>query len=70
MVLHTLQWNTRSLTANGQEFKKYIYELDVVPDVKCVQETWLQDRQEFVIPVFSSIRYDTPNNHEESVSPL
>lgn len=61
MVLHILQWNARSLIANGQEFKKYIHELDV-PDAICVQETWLRDRLDYVIPGFSSIRYDRPNN--------
>lgn len=63
MVMHIPQWNARSLIANGQELKKYMYELDVVPDVVCVQETWLQPHLDFVIPGFSSIRYDRPNNY-------
>lgn len=62
MIMHILQWNARSLIANGQEFKKYIYELEVLPDVVCVQETWLQQHLDFVIPGFSSVRYDRPNN--------
>jgi len=62
MVLHILQWNARSLISNGQELKKYIHELDVVPDVVCIQETWLQAHLDFVIPGFNSVRYDRTNN--------
>ena len=61
MVLH-IQWNARSLIANGQEFKKYIYDLEVVPEVICVQETWLRPQLDFVIPGFSCIRHDRDNN--------
>lgn len=43
MVLHILQWNPRNLLANGQEFKKYINDLDVV----CIQ-TWLQPQSDFI----------------------
>lgn len=39
MVTHILQWNATSLIANGQEFKKYVHEVDVLPDAICVQET-------------------------------
>lgn len=62
MILHILQWNARSLIANGQEFKKFIHELDVVPDVVCVQETWLRAQLDFVMPGFSSVRCDRSNN--------
>ncbi len=30
MVIHLLQWNARSLTANGQEFKKFVSESEVL----------------------------------------
>ena len=33
-----LQWNARSLIANGQEFKGFIEELKDKPDVICIQE--------------------------------
>lgn len=31
-----------SLIANGQEFKKVVADLEVIPDVICIQETWLR----------------------------
>ena len=62
MVLLILQWNARSLIANGQELKKYIYSLETVPDVICVQETWLRPHLDFIIPGFSSVRHDRANN--------
>lgn len=40
MVLSILQWNARSLIANGQELKQFIEESPVKPDIICVQETW------------------------------
>lgn len=39
MVLIILQWNARSLIANGQEFKKYVENLKEKPNVICIQET-------------------------------
>lgn len=49
MVLIILQWNARSLIANGQEFKKYIDNLSEKPNIICVQETWLIPKIDFVI---------------------
>ena len=63
MVLHILQWNAHSLIANGQEFKRYLHKLEVIPDVVCVQETWLKPELDFVIPGFSSIRQDRRNDY-------
>lgn len=36
-VLNILQWNARSHIANGQEFKKFVDELDKKPEVICIQ---------------------------------
>ena len=33
MVFLLLQWNARSLIANGQEFKRFIEEAEVRPDI-------------------------------------
>lgn len=63
MVIHILQWNARSLLANGQELKRYIYDLEVVPDVICVQETWLRPQIDFRIPGFSVVRHDRDDKH-------
>lgn len=57
MVL-CLQWNARSLLANGQEFKKFIEELPIKPDVICVQETWLKPNLDFRIVGYSAVRSD------------
>jgi hypothetical protein len=35
MVFVILQWNARSLIANGQEFKKYVIDFEMKPDVMC-----------------------------------
>lgn len=58
MVFHILQWNARSLVANGQEFKKVVADLEVRPDVMCIQETWLRPHLDFVISGYSSVRCD------------
>lgn len=58
MVLIILQWNARSLIANGQEFKGYIESLDNKPNVICIQETWLIPRLDFVIKGYNAVRMD------------
>lgn len=58
MVLTILQWNARSLISNGQEFKKYVEDLEVKPDIICIQESWLIPRLDFVIKGFISVRRD------------
>lgn len=58
-----LQWNARSLLANGQEFKKFIYELPVLPDILCIQETWLAPQLQFNIPGYTSVRKDRQEGH-------
>lgn len=57
-VFHIIQWNARSLLANGQEFKKIITDMDVVPDIICIQESWLRPHLEFVLPGYGSVRCD------------
>lgn len=39
MMFICLQWNARSLLANGQEFKRFLEDLQQKPGVICVQET-------------------------------
>lgn len=58
MVLTILQWNARSLISNGQEFKKYVEDLEVKPDIICIQESWLIPRLDFVIKGYISVRRD------------
>lgn len=54
MILIILQWNAMSLIANGQEFKKFVFDLPDKPYVICVQETWLKPLLDFVIPRYSA----------------
>lgn len=58
MVLSILQWNARSLIANGQEFKRYIHDLQKTPDVICIQETWLKPHLDFILKGYNNIRCD------------
>lgn len=58
MVLLILQWNARSLIANGQEFKKVIEDKEYKPHIICIQETWLKPHLDFVIQGYTSIRRD------------
>lgn len=58
MMFSILQWNARSLIANGQEFKKLIRDFEVKPDFLCVQETWLKPHLDFVVPGYICLRKD------------
>jgi len=58
MVLIILQWNARSLIANGQEFKKYIDDLVEKPNVICIQETWVKPQLDFIIKGYNGVRRD------------
>lgn len=42
MMVCILQWNARSLIANGQEFKRLIRDCENKPDFLCIQETWMK----------------------------
>ena len=53
-----LQWNARSLVANGQELKHYIREMNGKPDILCIQETFLKPILDFVIYGYVGIRRD------------
>ncbi len=53
-----LQWNARSVLASGQEFKHYVREMAVKPDVICVQETWLKPNLDSVVYGYTVIMTD------------
>ncbi len=61
LMVIILQWNARSLLANGQEFKHFIKDRKINPDVVCIQETWLKPNLEFVIHGYIGIRNDREN---------
>lgn len=58
LMVIILQWNARSLLANGQEFKHFLNELNEKPDVICIQESWLKPHLDFVIHGYTIIRRD------------
>lgn len=49
-MFYILQWNARSLIANGQEFKSFLDVFKDKPELLCVQETWLKPCLDFVVP--------------------
>uniref|UniRef100_A0A3B3BBF5 Reverse transcriptase domain-containing protein n=1 Tax=Oryzias melastigma TaxID=30732 RepID=A0A3B3BBF5_ORYME len=61
IMVFLLQWNARSLLANGQEFKHFIREMHVKPDVVCVQETWLKPSLDFGMCGYTVLRRDRNN---------
>lgn len=58
MGILILQWNARSLIANGQDFKKFVVSRKRVPDIVCVQETWLKPHLSFTLSGYVVIRRD------------
>lgn len=58
MVLVILQWNSRRLLSNGQEFKKYILDLPHKPHIVCIQETWLKPQLDLVLNRYITLRND------------
>lgn len=53
-----MQWNAKSLVANGQELKKFLDELEEKPEIICIEETWLKPRLDFVISGYKCERKD------------
>lgn len=58
LMFYILQWNARSLVANRQEFNRFVDEFKDLPELLCIQETWLKPCLDFVIPGYESVRYD------------
>lgn len=57
-VLVGAQKADRSLIANGQELKRFVKKFKEVPDLICIQETWLKPCLDFVIPGYECLRLD------------
>lgn len=53
-----LQWDARSLLANGQELKKYVGDMPRKPDVICIQETWIKPNLDFRLAGYACVRCD------------
>ena len=53
-----LQWNARSVHSNGPEFSNYLSSLHKLPEVICIQETFLKPEHRFSLRGFSIERSD------------
>ena len=58
IMVFILQWNARSLLANGLELKQFIKEMKQKPDIVCIQETWLKSNLDFVVNGYNVHRKD------------
>lgn len=58
LIILILQWNTRSLIANGQDFKQFIGSRGEKTDIVCIQESWLKPNLEFVLHGYVTVRRD------------
>lgn len=61
IMFFIMQWNARSLIANGQEFKRLIDGLGEKTEIICIEETWLKPRLDFIIPGYKCERKDREN---------
>lgn len=57
-MFYVLQWNVRSLTANGQKLKGVVEEFKEMPEIITTQESWLKPHLEFIIQGDVSERKD------------
>lgn len=58
MGLSILQWNAHGLKAHYAFFHKYIFSLENLPDIICIQETFLKPNKTFSLAGYSVIRRD------------
>lgn len=61
VLLSILQWNAQSLVSHGPQLKQHLSKLDVLPDIICVQETFLWPNCQFKINGYISLRQDRAN---------
>ena len=53
-----LQWNARGLNANGPALLHYLETNRLIPDVICIQESFLKEPKTFNIDGYEIIRKD------------
>ena len=51
-----LQWNAFSIVVHGAEFKHYLDSLEHIPDVICLQETFLNESSIVNVPGYVLLR--------------
>lgn len=62
MGFSILHQNICSLISHGQEFKYYVCNLEIKPDIICLQETFLKPHLDFTMPGYAVIRSDRDGN--------
>src|SRR5207245_5311131 len=53
-----MQWNACGITSHASELKNYLFKCNKLPDVICVQETFLKPNKMFKIDKYDIIRKD------------
>ena len=61
MGVTLLQWNANSLQAHLHELKHFLDDINFLPKIICVQETFLKPSQDFSLPGYSVLRKDGEN---------
>lgn len=61
MGLSILQWNAYSILAHGSEFKYLLDQMESVPHILCIQETFLKPEITYNLKGYSLIRKDGKN---------
>ena len=61
MALQILQWNCRSIQNKLPELQSYLDNLVNLPDVLCLQETYLTKNITPILPGYEFIRKDRSN---------
>ena len=58
-LMRILQWNAKSIVRQGAEFKAAVTkDLNPIPDIICIQESWLKDKNYFNFYDYETIRKD------------
>ena len=65
MGLSILQWNAYSILAHGSEFKYLLDQMESVPHILCIQETFLKPEITYNLKGYSLIRNDGKNGRVE-----
>ena len=64
------QWNARSVVAHHPFLERHINTSATIPDVICIQETFLRDQQSLAIENYSIERLDSPAGARGSIATL
>src|ERR1700733_14195540 len=60
MALKIMQWNARGIRTNINELKNFIIKTTNKPDIICIEETNLKDKDNLRIEGYLALRHDNP----------